>query len=107
MVVLSPELPDKSLSTKEKNNLKFEVLTDYNNEVARQFRIAFALNDELVEIYNDFHKLEIYNGVLTNELPVPATYVIGTDAIIRYAFVDTDYRKRAEPADILAALKKI
>lgn len=107
LVVLSPELPDKSLSTKEKNNLKFEVLTDYDNEVARQFRIAFALNDELVEIYNDFHKLEIYNGVLTNELPVPATYVIGTDAIIRYAFVDTDYRKRAEPADILAALKKI
>lgn len=107
LVALSPELPDKSLDTTEKNNLEFEVLTDYNNEVARQFRIAFTLNDELIEIYNDFHKLETYNGVAANELPVPATYVIGADGIIKYAFVDTDYRKRAEPSEILEVLKNL
>ncbi|UPK69931.1 peroxiredoxin-like family protein [Chitinophaga filiformis] len=107
LVALSPELPDKSLSTTEKNNLAFEVLTDYNNEVARQFRIAFTLNEELIEIYDDFHKLENYNGVSTNELPVPATYVVGTDGVIKYAFVDTDYRKRAEPAEILDVLKSL
>jgi len=107
LVALSPELPDKSLNTIEKNNLEFEVLTDYNNELARQFRIAFTLNDELIEIYNDFHKLVTYNGVATNELPVPATYVIGTDRIIRYAFVDTDYRQRAEPAEILDVLRRL
>lgn len=107
LVALSPELPDKSLDTTEKNNLEFEVLTDYNNEVARKFGIAFTLNDELVDIYNGFHKLETYNGVDTNELPIPATYVIGTDGLIKYAFIDPDYRKRAEPADILAVLKTL
>lgn len=107
LVALSPELPDKSLSTTEKNELTFEVLTDYNNEVAHQFNIAFALNEELVNIYNDFHKLENYNGVSTNELPVPATYVIGTDGVIKYASVDVDYRKRAEPAEILDVIKNL
>ena len=107
LVALSPELPDKSLSTAEKNELTFEVLTDYNNEVAHQFNIAFTLNEELIDIYNDFHKLENYNGVSTNELPVPATYVIGTDGVIKYAFVDVDYRKRAEPAEILEVLKNL
>ncbi|RVU03139.1 AhpC/TSA family protein [Mucilaginibacter limnophilus] len=107
LVALSPELPDKSLTTTEKNNLEFEVLTDYDNEVARQFRIVFKLNEELIDIYNDFHKLETYNGVSTNELPVPATYVIGADRVIKYAFVDTDYRKRAEPAEILEVLKSL
>ncbi|TDO20274.1 peroxiredoxin-like family protein [Pedobacter duraquae] len=107
LVALSPELPDKSLSTTEKNELTFEVLTDYNNTVARQFNIAFTLNEELVDIYNNFHKLEDYNGVATNELPIPATYVIDTDGMIRYAFVDPDYRKRAEPAEILAVLKSL
>lgn len=107
LVALSPELPDKSLSTVEKNNLSFEVLTDYNNEVARLFHIAFTLNEELITIYDDFHKLENYNGVSTNELPVPATYVIGTDGVIKYAFVDTDYRKRAEPAEILRTLNSL
>ncbi len=107
LVALSPELPDKSLTTAEKNALEFEVLTDYNNNVARQFNIVFTLNEELVEIYNNFHKLENYNGVTTNELPVPATYVIGKDGVIKYAFVDTDYRRRAEPAEILEILKSL
>lgn len=107
LVALSPELPDKSLTTIEKNELAFEVLTDYNNEVARKFLITFSLNEELIGIYNDFHKLEDYNGVSTNELPVPATYVISKDGIIKYAFVDTDYRRRAEPAEILDVLKSL
>lgn len=107
LVALSPELPDKSLTTIEKNELAFEVLTDYNNEVARKFLITFSLNEELIGIYNDFHKLEDYNGVSTNELPVPATYLIGKDGVIKYAFVDTDYRRRAEPAEILDVLKSL
>lgn len=107
LVALSPELPDKSLSTTEKNNLAFEVLTDYDNEVARRYHIAFTLNEELIEIYNDFHKLENYNGVSTNELPIPATYVIDSESVIRYAFVDTDYRKRAEPEAVLDVLKSL
>ena len=107
LVALSPELPDKSLNTTEKNNLEFEVLTDYDNAVAKEFGIAFTLNDELVDIYNGFHKLETFNGVNTNELPIPATYVIGTDGLIKYAFIDPDYRKRAEPAAILDVLKTL
>lgn len=105
LLALSPELPDKSLDTKEKNNLAFEVLTDYNNNVARQFGIVFQLNEELIPVYNDFHKLEDYNGVDTNELPIPATFVIDTDFTVRYAFVDPDYRRRADPEEILSVLK--
>jgi len=107
LVALSPELPDKSLNTTEKNNLEFEVLTDYNNEIAKEFGIAFTLNDELIDIYNGFHRLETFNGVDTNELPIPATYVIGRDGLIKYAFIDADYRKRAEPAVILDVLKTL
>ena len=104
LVALTPELPNKSLSTKEKNNLGFEVLTDYNNDVARQFGIVYTLNDELQDFYNTFNKLETFNGVDTNELPIPATYVIDTDFSIKYAFVNPDYRKRAEPSEIISVL---
>lgn len=106
LVALSPELPDKSLTTIEKNNLQFEVLTDYNNYVARKFGIVFKINDDLVEIYNGFHPLDTYNGVHTNELPIPATYIVDQDSKIRYAFVEPDYRKRADPLEILEVLKK-
>ncbi|MEQ8837945.1 MAG: AhpC/TSA family protein, partial [Lacipirellulaceae bacterium] len=41
------------------------------------------------------------------ELPLSAVYVIDTQGIIRYAFLDADYTKRAEPADIVAAVKSL
>ncbi len=105
LVALTPELPDKSLDTKEKNELKFEILTDLNNDVAREFGIVFILNNELVKIYNG--RLKTFNGVETNELPIPATYVIGQDYLIKYAFVDPNHRHRAEPTDILSVLKTL
>lgn len=107
LAALSPELPDKSLTTVEKNNLQFEVLTDYNNDIARKFGIVFTINNDLVEIYNGFHPLDTYNGVHTNELPIPATYIISQDFTIHYAYVEPDYRKRAEPQEILQALSKL
>jgi peroxiredoxin len=107
LVALTPELPDKSLSTKEKNELNFEILTDFNNDIAREFGIVYTLNNELQEFYNDFNKLETFNGVNTNELPIPATYVIDKGFFIRYAFIDPDYRKRAEPSEIINVLKSL
>lgn len=105
LVALTPELPDKSLDTTEKNELAFEVLTDYNNEVARKFGIMYTLHDELVDIYNG--RLEKYNGVEGNEIPLPATYVIDQQLMIRYAYLNPNYKERAEPGDIISALQTI
>jgi peroxiredoxin len=38
-------------------------------------------------------------------LPIPATFVLNADGKVIWRFVDVDYRTRAEPADIIAALK--
>ena len=51
--------------------------------------------------------LKDYNGDSSFELPLPATYVIDPGGVIRYAFVDPDYRRRAEPTAVLAALKEL
>lgn len=107
LVALTPELPDSSLTTTEKNHLEFPVLTDYNNDLARRLGLVFTLNDDLAQLYSRFTSLEDYNGVATNELPLAATYVVGTDSVIRYAYLNPDYRERAEPADILAAVKAL
>ena len=40
----------------------------------------------------------------SGELPLAATYVIDMSGKIAYAFVDADYRTRAEPAAIVEAL---
>lgn len=108
LVAISPQTPDESLSTAEKNALAFPVLSDHGSRVADQFGIAFDLADELRPIYIQFgHALPDRNGSDDWRLPVPATFVIDTDRTIRFAFVDTDYRNRLEPRAILAALQRL
>ncbi len=107
LVALTPELPDSSLSTAEKHDLSFEVLTDLHNEVAKDYGVVFSLTPEVAKIYQASFRLHAYNGDESNELPLAATYVIDTDGTITYAFLDADYRNRAEPSDIIAALEKL
>lgn len=108
MVALSPDLPDSSLSMVEKHNLKFEVLSDFDNNVARQFGVVYTLEGELAELYEQFGMdIKKLHGSDKSELPLAATYLIDTDGIIRYAYLDVDYTRRAEPDDILKAISKL
>jgi peroxiredoxin len=109
IVAISPELPDNSLSTREKNELAFPVLSDVGNKVAREFGIVFELSDDLIELYRQFgHPLEDVNGPSGNrELPVPATFLIDGKGIIRLTHVDVDYTRRLDLDDVLEALKEI
>ena len=106
MVAISPELPNHTAATAQKNAVGFEVLSDHRNTVARRFGLVFEFPPDLVNLYKNGFKndLTVRNGMDTFELPIPATYVIARDGIIRLAFVDPDYTKRLEPDEILRAL---
>jgi len=107
LLALTPELPDNSMDTVEKNNLEFTVLSDLDNVVGKEYNVVFKLTDEVAAIYQDSFNLNGKNGNENNELPLAATYVIDTNGIIKYAFLDADYRKRAEPSEILKVLETI
>lgn len=103
LLALTPELPDKALTTKEKNKLEFEVLTDLNHEVAEKYKLLFKLTPEVEEIYGKFFDLNEFNGkeAGTDTLPLAATYIIDQSGIITWAFLHHDYHMRAEPKDIV------
>lgn len=107
LLALTPELPDNSLSTSEKNNLEFTVLSDVGNKVGNQFGVVFTLTKEVAAIYNTGFGLNEVNGDDSNQLPLAATYVIDQKGIIKYAFLDADYRKRAEVSEIIKALENL
>jgi peroxiredoxin len=105
LVAISPETPDNSLSTAEKNHLDFEVLSDRGNKVAHAYGVAYKIPRVIAEQFKGRLDLAKHNGDDSGTLPLGATYVIDREGIIRYAFVDPDYRKRAEPSDVVAALR--
>ncbi len=108
LVAISPQTPDNSLTTAEKRDLEYAVLSDVGNTVAREYGLVFSLAEELRPIYDQFGlDIPAHNGDSTFELPVPATYVVDQNGVITYAFVNSDYQKRAEPSEILAAVDRI
>ncbi|MFO0857815.1 MAG: YHS domain-containing (seleno)protein [Phycisphaerales bacterium] len=107
LVAISPQKPDRSLATSNSNSLSFPVLSDADNKTASQYGLTYKLPDRVAQSFKGRLDLSEYNGSDTNELPITATYIITKDGTIAQAFLDADYRKRAEPTDVIQALKAI
>jgi len=108
LVAISPEKPDDTVSTAEKNALTFEVLSDVGQKVGRAFGLVYEFTEELKHAYHGFNLDIPARNDTPNEwaLPVSATYVIDSDGSIVYAYTDVDYRDRADPRDVLAVLMR-
>ncbi len=107
LVGVSPQTPDQSLTTLEKNALGFPVLSDVGNAVARSFGLVFKLEASLEPIYQAFGvDLKAHNGDDSHELPIPATYVIAQDGTIVDAYLDVDYRRRVDPDAVMRWLDR-
>ena len=108
LVAITPELPESSLTTSEKNELKFEVLSDVNSEYAKEIGLVYTLPEELRPIYESFGiELEKHNGKEQFDLPLAATFIVDVDGTITYSFVTADYTVRAEPSEIVKGLKSL
>ena len=108
LVAISPQSPDDSLSLAEKQGLAFDVLSDPACGTAKSYGLAFDPGERLSEAYRQIGlDLEQANADGSRLLPIPGTFVIAPDGTIAWSFADIDYTKRAEPADILAALDAI
>lgn len=106
LVAISPQIPDVSLTLKEKQELTFEVLSDLHNKLAKTYGLVFTLPPVLQAIYEKFgHDIPGSNQDNSYEIPMPATYVINKDKKVIFSFVNEDYKKRCEPQDILQAIR--
>jgi len=108
LVAVSPQLPDESLSTQQQNELAYTVLSDVSNSLAKKCGLVFTLDERLIPVYDQLG-LDIpkANGDESYELPLPATYVIDCQGVIQFAFAHEDYTLRAEPLDVLNAVKAL
>jgi len=108
LIAVSPEKPDSSLSHAEKLSLEFDVLSDLGNRTASDYGLIMTVAETLRPLYLQWSiDLPAANGDESHQLPVPATYVIDSAGVIRAAYVEKDYTKRMEPAEIVRALKSL
>ena len=103
ILAVSADRPDKVKETIDKHNMHYTLLSDNDMAGARALGIAFRLDDTIYEKYNGY-------GIPIEEhrqLPVPSVFIIGTDGVIKFEYVNPDYRVRLEPDVILAAAKAV
>jgi protocatechuate 3,4-dioxygenase beta subunit/peroxiredoxin len=108
LVAISPEMPDRTAMAAKDNALTFPVLVDSGNAVARQFRLTHQIDPRVVGYQlGNGNDVAAYNGMDFAEVPLPATYVVGSDGFVRYAFVNADYTRRADPEVIVSVLRAL
>lgn len=107
LIAVSPQTPDHSAQTVKDARLSFTVLSDAKNQVAKSFGVVHTLPQSIQATYMAAGvDLADFNGDNSGELPLPATFVINIQGKIIYRFVDSDFRRRAKPEEILEALVK-
>ncbi|KAI0562932.1 alkyl hydroperoxide reductase [Gracilaria domingensis] len=111
LVALSAETADESVSTAEKNELRFEVLSGDGLSVAEKFGVMFTVPDDIKRMCTGFG-VDLDNrsgneGERKARLPAPATYVIDKKGVVQYVLADLDYTKRAERSEVMEVLGKL
>jgi peroxiredoxin len=108
LVAISPQTPDHSLSTMEKQGLAFAVLSDVGNQVAREYGLVFTLDKVARALHAQIGAdLPAYNGDDSWELPVTATFLVDQSMTVRLASVDPNFFHRLDPSFVLARLKEL
>ena len=109
LVAISPEVPNESLASDAKSTPPYPILSDLKARVAEEFGVAWNVPTLILDHMRNDRKLDLadINGGNGNVLPIPATFVINRQGVVTWRFVEVDYRKRAEPEDIVAALREL
>jgi peroxiredoxin len=103
LVAISPQTVKQSYFMRDQHKLRFPLLSDAGNRVARQFGLTYQVSQEQQALYQRaFVNLPFVNGDDSWELPIPATYIVERDGTVLYASANEDYTERPEPGDIVS-----
>jgi len=106
LVAISPQTVKQSFFMHDQHKLRFPLLSDAGNQVARQFGLTYRVPPLQEVVYRRaFVNLPFINGDESGELPIPATYILDGDGTVLYASANEDYTERPEPSEIVNFLR--
>ena len=109
LIAISPEIPDGSMTKDEISKMEFIVVSDQDAKVASKYGVAWEVPEFLMEHMRVDRNLDLkkINNGNDSILPIPATFVLDSDGIVKWSYVNVDYRTRSEPDEIIEALKNL
>src|ERR1700722_16380760 len=108
LIAISPQTVKQSFFMHDQHKLRFPLLSDAANKVARQFGLTYRVPQQQEAVYRRaFVNLPFTNGDESWELPIPGTYIVDRDGRVLYRSANEDYTERPEPAEIIDLLRSL
>ena len=105
VITVTPETQENIKKTIEKTKASYAIIEDKDLAIMKNYKVNFTVDDATIEKYKGYGiDFAVANGSNGANLPVPATYIIGRNGKIKFAFFNPDYRQRASVKDILDQL---
>ena len=105
IIGIMPDLQKFVAELKKQSNVPFPILSDMDNGYALSLNLTIWVGAELQRLLQDRVNIPAFQGNSSWMLPIPATFVVGRDGLIRARFIDPDYRKRMTITEMLAAMR--
>ncbi len=106
LAAIMPERQQYAATFKSEGEVQYPILTDIDNGYALSLNLAIWVGEEMQQILESAGRhVPDYQGNDAWVMPIPATFVIGQDGLVKACFVDPDYRNRMAIEDLLAAIK--
>jgi peroxiredoxin len=108
VIAISPEKPEYLDVMAEKTGAQFTLLYDEEYRIAKAYDVAYKPTRSQLFTYNVVlgGKLKKTHSDASQQLPIPATFIVNRDGIIVWRQFNRDYKKRASVKDIVDALKE-
>jgi peroxiredoxin len=105
VAAIMPDREHFAAALKSESGAPFPILTDIDNGYALSLNLAIWIGEEIQTMLQGRQDLPTFQGNTSWMLPIPATFVVGRDGLIRARFMDPDYRKPMAIADMLTVLR--
>ena len=106
LLAISPDTPSALQKTSKDRKLGYELISDYQLKATRQFGLAFHISDEYNQKVKSIGgKTARLAGDDKSTLPVPAVFILDTDGVIQFQYVNPNYKVRIKPELLLTAAK--
>ncbi len=105
IVAIMPDRQKFVAELKSQSNVPFPILTDMDNGYALSLNLTIWVGAEVKKMMEGRRDLPTFQGNSSWMLPIPATFVVGRDGLIRARFIDPDYRNRMMISDMLGAMR--
>jgi peroxiredoxin len=103
---VSADRPEKVAEVAEAAEFNYALYSDAEAEAAKAFGLAFKVDAATYKKLLGYGiDLEDASGNEHHLLPVPALFIIGSDARIRFRYYNPDYTERLSAESLLAAIE--